>query len=174
MTLFQAGAVSASYHLQNVHVSNLIQGVILQSGGPINSWAKKESNTMKMKSFQFTKKAGCPTEGMSLVIECLENVEVSRILSAQNKICDNSLEGDCFVPIVDDDTVFSNDHVRNLSRTNKAILQGYNSNEGFLKLMNFLTKEFPTEKLHSEGFSREMFIKMLARMFPRAGAQVRI
>eukprot|EP00090_Calanus_glacialis_P005735 TRINITY_DN14441_c0_g1_i1.p1 TRINITY_DN14441_c0_g1~~TRINITY_DN14441_c0_g1_i1.p1 ORF type:complete len:825 (-),score=167.83 TRINITY_DN14441_c0_g1_i1:160-2634(-) len=173
VTLFgsEAGAVSASYHLQNVHVSNLIQGVILQSGGPINSWAKKESNTMKMKSFEFTKKAGCPTEGMSLVIECLENVEVSRILSAQNKICDNSLEGDCFVPIVDDDTVFSNDHVRNLSRTNKAILQGYNSNEGFLKLMNFLTKEFPTEKLHSEGFSREMFIKMLARMFPRAGAQ---
>jgi len=173
VTLFgsEAGAVSASYHLQNVHVSNLIQGVILQSGGPINNWAKKESNIMKMKSFEFTKKAGCPTEGMSLVVECLENVDVHRILSAQEKVCQHSLEENCFVPIIDNDTVFSNEDVRNLSKTNKAILKGYNSNEGFLQLMKFLTKEFPTEKLHSEGFSREMFIKMISRMFPMAGAQ---
>ena len=34
------------------------------------------------------------------------------------------------------------------------ILQGSNSNEGFLKMMKFLTREFPTDKLHSEGFTQ--------------------
>ena len=173
ITMFQAGAVASSYHLQNVHVSNLIQGVILQSGGPINSWAKKDPHRMSVKSVEFVKKVGCPTQEFSLVTECLQNAEVSKILSAQKKVCENSLDGlNCFVPIVDDETVFSNNYVRNLSKTNKAILQGYNSNEGFLKLMKFLTKEFPTEKLHSEGFSRDMFVKMVARMFPNATPQV--
>lgn len=155
-----------------MHVSNLIQGVILQSGGPINNWAKKDAGVMKMKSFEFAKKAGCPTEGRSLVTECLENVEVSRILSAQKSVCQNILEGNCFVPIIDDETVVSNEKVMNASSPRKAILQGYNSNEGFLQLMQFLTKQFPTEKLHSEGFSREMFLKMVSRMFPLTGPQV--
>jgi len=173
VTLFgsEAGAISASYHIQNVHVSNLIQGVILQSGGPINNWAKKDAGVMKMKSFEFAKKAGCPTEARSLVTECLENLEVSRILSAQKSVCQDILEGNCFVPIIDDETVVSNEKVMNASRPRKAILQGYNSNEGFLQLMQFLTKQFPTEKLHSEGFSREMFLKMVSRMFPLTGPQ---
>jgi len=173
VTLFgsEAGAVSSAYHLQNVHVSNLIQGVILQSGGPVNEWAKKDPNTMTIKSVEFAKKVGCPTGDLSLVTECLENVAVSKILSAQKKVCDSSLGEHCFVPMIDNETVFSNAYVRNLSKTNKAILQGYNSNEGFLQLMKFLTKEFPTEKLSYEGFSREMFEEMITKMFPRTGPQ---
>ena len=104
-----------------MHVSNLIQGVILQSGGPINNWVKKKPGVMKMKSFEFAKKAGCPTEGRSLVTECLENLEVSRILSAQKSVCQNDLGRNCFVPIIDDETVFSNENVKSLpSNCSKA------------------------------------------------------
>ena len=54
----------------------------------------------------------------------------------------------------------------NITRPSTPILMGFNSNEGFLTLMQFLTKEFPTEKLHTEGFSRQMAMKMIAKMFP--------
>ena len=51
------------------------------------------------------------------------------------------------------------------------VLMGFNSNEGFLTLMQFLTKEFPTEKLHTEGFSRKMAMKMISKMFPSLAAE---
>ena len=54
----------------------------------------------------------------------------------------------------------------NITHSSIPILMGFNSNEGFLTLMQFLTKEFPTEKLHTEGFSRKMAMKMIAKMFP--------
>jgi hypothetical protein len=36
-----------------------------------------------------------------------------------------------------------------------------------------LLQEFPTERLHSEGFSQEMFERMITRMFPQLSNQVR-
>ena len=51
------------------------------------------------------------------------------------------------------------------------VLMGFNSNEGFLTLMQFLTKEFPTEKLHTEGFSSKMAMKMISKMFPSLAAE---
>ena len=61
--------------------------------------------------------------------------------------------------------------VKNITSSSTPILMGFNSNEGFLTLMQFLTKEFPTEKLHTEGFSRKMAMKMIAKMFPSMPAE---
>ena len=59
----------------------------------------------------------------------------------------------------------------NITHSSIPILMGFNSNEGFLTLMQFLTKEFPTEKLHTEGFSRKMAMKMITKMFPSMPAE---
>ncbi len=34
-------------------------------------------------------------------------------------------------------------------------------------------QEFPTERLHSEGFSQEMYERMINRMFPQLNNQVK-
>ena len=70
----------------------------------------------------------------------------------------------CFLPIEDGQMVAKKN--QNMTQSSIPILMGFNSNEGFLTLMQFLTKEFPTEKLHTEGFSRQMAMKMISKMFP--------
>ena len=127
---------------------------------------------MRIKTYELLNKLGCSTEDRSTLEKCMESMDTKTILKAQVKVCGNNVEGDCFVPVIDNDTVFPNDYAKNITAANKAILQGYNSNEGFLKLMKFLTEKFPVEKLSTQGFSREMFLKILARMFPRTTAQV--
>ena len=163
--------MSASYHNDNIHVSSILHSVILQSGGPRNSWAKMSSREMKQRTMKVAEKVGCSTADLA----CLEKVPVEDILAAQDEVCRHGLvTTNCFVPSVDDEIVFSNKYQQKLNRSNTNVMFGYNSNEGFLKLMHFLTKEFPTEKLYSEGFSQEMFLRMLSRMFPDVGDQVNI
>ena len=78
----------------------------------------------------------------------------------------------CFLPIEDGLMVAKTRmNQENMTRPSIPILMGFNSNEGFLTLMQFLTKEFPTEKLHTEGFSRKMAMKMIAKMFPSMAAE---
>ena len=72
----------------------------------------------------------------------------------------------CFLPTEDDQMV-----IKTNMNSSLPILMGFNSNEGFLTLMQFLTKEFPTEKLHTEGFSRKMAMKMIGKMFPSMPAK---
>ena len=103
-------------------------------------------------------------------MKCLKNVSVEEIVSEQNSVCGHSiLNLNCFVPILDGAIVQNNLTVL----ANTKIMYGFNTNEGFLKLMQFLTREFPTEKLYSEGFSREMFLKMLSRLLPEADKKVK-
>ena len=163
--------MSASYHNDNIHVSSVLHSVILQSGGPRNSWAKLSSKEMKQRTMKVAEKLGCSTADLA----CLQEVQVEDILAAQDEVCHQGLlTANCFVPSVDDEIVFSNKYQQKLNRSNTNVMFGYNSNEGFLKLMHFLTKEFPTEKLYSEGFSQEMFLRMLSRMFPELDDQVNI
>ena len=42
-----------------------------------------------------------------------------------------------------------------------------------LKLIQFLTREFPTENMYTEEFNEKIFLKMLLRMFPNADVKVR-
>ena len=163
--------MSASYHSDNIHVSSILHNVILQSAGPSNSWAKIASKEMKQRTMRLAEKVGCSTADLA----CLQAVEVEKLLAAQDKVCHHGLvTANCFVPSVDEEIVFSNKYQQKLNRSNTNVMFGYNSNEGFLKLMQFLTKEFPTEKLYSEGFSQEMFLRMLSRMFPEVDDQVNI
>jgi len=81
-------------------------------------------------------------------------------LSIINKI----IKETCFMPVLETDLHPTLDQevneVHGAKEVNKVkvvevpILQGSNSNEGFLKMMKFLTREFPTDKLHSEGFTQ--------------------
>lgn len=152
--------MSASYHVANIHVSHVIHSAILQSGGPHNNWAKLDKKVAFQRSSTLTKNLGCNLGD----IECLQNVDVEEILAAQNSVCEHSITNiNCFVPVLDGEIVTANSAPAN---NNTNIMFGFNSNEGFLKLMQFLTKQFPTEKLYSEGFSQEIFTKMLASMFP--------
>ena len=165
--MFQAGAVSAGYHVSNIHVSRLIHAAILQSGGPRNHWAKLDEKIAYDRSNQLVDKLGCT--GQQEYMECLQNISVDVILSEQNSVCEHNIRNiNCFIPVLDGEIV-----QHNISSTlNNKIMFGYNSNEGFLKLMQFLTKEFPTEKLYTEGFSQEIFMKMLKRMFPNTDNKV--
>ena len=161
--------MSASYHSDNIHVSSLIHGLVLQSGGPSNNWAKLDSKEIKKRTASLAERLGCSTADEV----CLEAVKVEEILAVQDDVCGHGLVNThCFVPTVDDEIVFSNKYQQKLNRTNTNVMFGYNSNEGFLKLMQFLTKEFPTEKLYSDGFSEEMFLRMLSKMFPEVDKQV--
>ena len=163
--------MSASYHSDNIHVSSILHNVILQSAGPRNSWAKLTSREMKQRTLELAERLNCSTADLA----CLQAVEVEDLLAAQDKVCSHGLvTANCFVPSVDEEIVFSNKYQQKLNRSNTNVMFGYNSNEGFLKLMQFLTKEFPTEKLYSEGFSQEMFLRMLSRMFPEVDDQVSI
>ena len=163
--------MSASYHNDNIHVSSILHSVILQSAGPRNSWAKLASKEMKQRTMKLAEKVGCSTADLA----CLQEVQVEDILASQDEVCHHGLGTvNCFVPTVDDEIVFSNKYQQKLNRSNANVMFGYNSNEGFLKLMQFLTKEFPTEKLYSEGFSQDMFLRMLSRMFPEVNDQVNI
>ena len=82
------------------------------------------------------------------------------------QVC-SGVASSCFLPIEDGQMVGKTRmDQENITRPSTPILMGFNSNEGFLTLMQFLTKEFPTEKLHTEGFSRQMAMKMIAKMFP--------
>ena len=161
--------MAASYHNDNIHVSSLLHAVILQSAGPSNSWAKLDSKEAKQRTARLADKLGCSTAD----VDCLQSVAVSEILAVQDTVCGHGLQAaNCFLPSVDDEIVFSNKYQQKLNRTNTNLMFGYNSNEGFLRLMQFLTKEFPTEKLYSDGFSEEMFRRMLTRMFPEVDDQV--
>lgn len=163
--------MSASYHNDNIHISSLLHGLILQSAGPFNSWAKLDSKETKQRTASLAERLGCAPADIS----CLQAVKVEEILAAQDTVCSYGLlAANCFLPTVDDEIVFSNKYQQKLNRTNTAVMFGYNSNEGFLRLMQFLTKEFPTEKLYSDGFSEEMFRRMLSRMFPEVDNQVRM
>ena len=146
-------------------MSHVVHAAILQSGGPHNTWAKLDKKVAFKRSSSLAKKLGCDTAD----IECLQKVDVEEILAAQNSVCEHSITNiNCFVPVLDNDIVTANPVPAN---NNTHIMYGFNSNEGFLKLMQFLTKQFPTEKLYSEGFSQEIFTKMLSRMFPEVDAK---
>ena len=163
--------MSASYHNHNIHLSSLLHGLILQSAGPANSWAKLDSKETKQRTAALAERLGCSPADTA----CLQALEVEDILQVQDSVCGHGLvTANCFVPTVDDEIVFSNKYQEKLNKTNTAVMFGYNSNEGFLRLMQFLTKEFPTEKLYSDGFSEEMYRRMLSRMFPEVDNQVMI
>ena len=83
-----------------------------------------------------------------------------------SQVC-SDVASSCFLPMEDGHMVKK--AANNSSST--PVLMGFNSNEGFLTLMHFLTKEFPTEKLHTEGFSRKMAMKMISKMFPSLAAE---
>ena len=153
--------------MANIHVSRAIHAAILQSGGPHNHWAKLEEKVAYDRSNQLVEKLGCT--GKHGYMKCLQNVPVDDILSEQNSVCEHNIRNsNCFVPVLDGEIV-----QQNLTATpNTKIMFGFNSNEGFLKLMQFLTKEFPTEKLYTEGFSQEIFMKMLKRMLPNIDNKV--
>ena len=53
-----------------------------------------------------------------------------------------------------------------------AVLAGHNTNEGFFALMRFLTRQFPSQQLSTQGFSQEMFSTMVGKMFPATDTQV--
>ena len=93
------------------------------------------------------------------------------IVGEQDSVCGLTIAApSCFVPVEDGDTVQLRAGPGPAPAT--RLMYGHNANEGFLKLMQFLTREFPTEKLYSEGFSQEIFLKMLSRMFPQADNKV--
>ena len=101
----------------------------------------------------------------------VQDLAVEDIVGAQDSVCGLTIAApSCFVPVEDGDTV----QLRAGPGPAPAprLMYGHNANEGFLKLMQFLTREFPTEKLYSEGFSQEIFLKMLSRMFPQADNKV--
>ena len=163
----QAGAVSASYHVGNVHVSGLVHAAILQSGGPHSPWARQQPGVARARTRRLSSRLGCADQAD--LTSCLQSVSVDQILEAQNSVCDLDIVTPCcFVPVEDGETVPAEE-----TQTSAKVMYGHNSNEGFLKLMQFLTREFPTEKLYTEGFSQEIFLKMLSRMFPNADEKVR-
>ena len=82
------------------------------------------------------------------------------------QVC-SDVASSCFLPMEDGHMVKK----ANNNSSSTPVLMGFNSNEGFLTLMQFLTKEFPTEKLHTEGFSRKMAMKMISKMFPSLAAE---
>ena len=95
---------------------------------------------------------------------------MDQILEEQDSVCDlDIMTPNCFVPVEDGETV---PKAEGIQTSSAKVMYGHNSNEGFLKLMQFLTREFPTEKLYTEGFSQEIFLKMLSRMFPNADNKV--
>ena len=101
----------------------------------------------------------------------VQGLAVEDIVGEQDSVCGLTIAApSCFVPVEDGDTV----QLRAAPAPAPAtrLMYGHNANEGFLKLMQFLTREFPTEKLYSEGFSQEIFLKMLSRMFPEADNKV--
>ena len=159
--------MSASYHVGNVHVSNLVHAAILQSGGPHSPWAREEPGLAMARSRSLARRLGC--EDQTQLISCLRSVSVDQILEEQDSVCDlDIVTPNCFVPVEDGETVPK----AGVIKTKAKLMYGHNSNEGFLKLMQFLTREFPTEKLYTEGFSQEIFLKMLSRMFPKADNKV--
>ena len=138
----------------------MIKAAILQSGGPNSPWSKLDKKTIYKRSVALAQKLRCP---VSNITDCMRNVSVEEILENQNEVCaHNIVHLNCFVPTIDEELVRKSNQVID---QNIDIIHGYNSNEGFLKLMQFLTKEYPAEKLYTEGFSQEMFFKMLSRMF---------
>ena len=164
--------MSASYHVGNVHVAGagLVHAAILQSGGPHSPWARQEPGVARARSRRLASKLGCADQAE--LASCLQSVSVDQILEGQNSVCDlGIITPNCFVPVEDGQTVPSSQAEE--TQTSAKVMYGHNTNEGFLKLMHFLTREFPTEKLYTEGFSQEIFLKMLSRMFPNADEKVR-
>ena len=128
----------------------MIKTAILQSGGPDCPWTKIDKKTIYKRSLSLAQKLGCP---VSNVTDCMRNISVDDILEKQHEVCaHNIVHLNCFVPTIDEELVRESNQVND---PNIDIIHGYNSNEGFLKLMQFLTKEYPSEKLYTEGFSDE-------------------
>ena len=163
--------MSASYHVGNVHVSGagLVHAAILQSGGPHSPWAREEPGLAMARSRDLARRLGCVHQAE--LASCLQSVGVDQILEEQDSVCDLGIvTPNCFVPVEDGETVPRSQ--AEVIQTSAKVMYGHNSNEGFLKLMQFLTREFPTDKLYTEGFSQEIFLKMLSRMFPKADKKV--
>ena len=103
----------------------------------------------------------------------MQGLAVEDIVGEQDSVCGLTIAApSCFVPVEDGDTVQLRAGPGPPPPPPPPPMYGHNANEGFLKLMQFLTREFPTEKLYSEGFSQEIFLKMLSRMFPQADNKV--
>merc|ERR1719150_3553277 len=158
----EAGANSAGHLLSSVPDLNL-QGAILQSGGPgspLLTLTREQANT---RTASLAAALGC---GGNNPAACLRDRTHQEIVNLQDQVCSN-VASSCFLPMEDGRMVKK--AANNSSST--PVLMGFNSNEGFLTLMQFLTKEFPTEKLHTEGFSRKMAMKMISKMFPSLAAE---
>ena len=73
---------------------------------------------------------------------------------------------------MDGETMFSDAELAAAAGPGPAVLAGHNSNEGFFALMRFLTRQFPSQQLSTQGFSQEMFSRLVGKMFPATDSQV--
>ena len=121
---------------------------------------------------------------------CLRERSAEEVVEAQDRVC-SGVAPSCFLPTVDGQVaarvhcssphctaslctspqvVLSAEQASNMTST-VPLLLGSTTNEGFLRLMEFLAREFPTDRLERQGFSREMARSMVAKMFPGLSRQ---